>query len=682
MARPGVEVGERALGKTLNGWANGATVVGLAVWTLAVGLAYWAQQRILQADGVNPGTAGFLLAGILAVAASYPLYGRSPLGDDRLGAGADLKTPASAPVRNVRLAALFAVAGLIALALSLYYLIWPKLGWHGFSAWCAALALLTAAATLAWERPRRPGQWRERMPEIAIVLGLTLAAAALRLGALTQIPPDVHGDEAEIALWSRRILSGGVQDPFAAGWSGLPGLSFLPTAASIVAFGDNLYGVRMASAVQGILTVPLLYLVVKKLFDTRVALVAAGLLVFSQWHIHYSRSGLSNIGALVASLLLFYFFLRGLERRRPTDFVLAGFLAGVCLNTYYAARIAPVFLALYATHRALHEKHFLHVYWRGFALAGAGFVAFMSPLIVYYWQEPQAFMLRAQGAFLLSPNSLSHAMAAYGVNSLAQVLAEQARRSLLAFNLLGETSQQFGYRAPLLDQWTGPLFVLGAAVATFRPARASMFFVASWFWLSLVIGSVLTVDAMFSPRMIALVPVPFVFAALAVDLGWRGLAAIGGRNGRALALALLVPLIWLAASANYHNYFAVFPVKMPAGFFTAAGRYLAETNDRYQGYLIGRPSTRVTHETLRFLVPDLDAVQMKDESLPLPPNAVPRDKGIVFIIEPGAPDAEERLRELRAVYPAGHEEEHRRSNGAPGFIAYRVERADLLAALR
>src|SRR5581483_803136 len=100
-------------------------------------------------------------------------------------------------------------------------------------------------------------------------------------------------------------------------------------ALVLTLFGDNLQGLRTGSAIGGTASVVLLYLLVRRLFGVRPALIAAWLLAVAQWHVHYSRDGMTCMQALVATILLLYLVVRAVETRRLTDFVLVGFAAGL-----------------------------------------------------------------------------------------------------------------------------------------------------------------------------------------------------------------------------------------------------------------------------------------------------------------------------------------------------------------
>ena len=126
----------------------------------------------------------------------------------------------------------------------------------------------------------RPG--RDRL-EFLFVVAIVLLAFGLRFFALTDIPADVFGDEASVGNAARRILSGADSNLFGLGLSNPPELSFAWSAVSLQLFGDNLFGLRMASVIEGTLSVPLLYGVTKHLFSTRIAAMAALFLATSTY---------------------------------------------------------------------------------------------------------------------------------------------------------------------------------------------------------------------------------------------------------------------------------------------------------------------------------------------------------------------------------------------------------------
>src|SRR5215216_4004179 len=98
-------------------------------------------------------------------------------------------------------------------------------------------------------------------------------------------------------------------------------LSALLTAQFLNIWGINEWSARLASVIIGILSIPILFFPVRKLFGPHVALIAALLLAVSTWHIFWSQNA-----RFYTSLLLFYSlalitFYFGLERNKPGYFV-------------------------------------------------------------------------------------------------------------------------------------------------------------------------------------------------------------------------------------------------------------------------------------------------------------------------------------------------------------------------
>jgi hypothetical protein len=268
----------------------------------------------------------------------------------------------------------------------------------------------------------------------------------------------------------------------------------------------------------------------------------------------------------------------------------------------------------------------------------------------------------------------------YHVNSLAEVLAIQTQRTLEAFNLRGETSLQYGHPAPLFDPWTGGLLAVGALGILLPFGGHQRVLLALWVWMSLLIGSILTIDALFSPREVVVIPALVLVSALTLEYAWRGMSNVFGRAGTWAFTLPAVALIGLACQANVHDYFDIQIVqRVPAGRFTLLSRYVQATNDRYQAYIIGRADYTFAYDTPRFLVPGADVVNVRDQPLALPLEHIPPDKGVAFFVE-SSDDNGQRLIGIRSTYPYGREETIFERPGHPAFISYLVENSDLIAA--
>jgi 4-amino-4-deoxy-L-arabinose transferase-like glycosyltransferase len=236
------------------------------------------------------------------------------------------------------------------------------------------------------------------------ILLLTLLAFGLRVWQLDVAPPGWRDDELiEALVISQKALVGDIQVYYPDA-SGHEALYHLLAAAMLALFGPNVLGIRLLSAIMGTLTVPLTYILARRLFSTRVALLAAALLAVSFWSLMYSRFGIRHINTPLLMLPAFVAFLKGMEigYQRPRNtigaqparplrpFVLAGFFMGLGFYTYFAARGVPLILLAFCTYIWLFDRQRLRRRWRGVVLMFGLALLLALPLIVTLQRQPEA----------------------------------------------------------------------------------------------------------------------------------------------------------------------------------------------------------------------------------------------------------------------------------------------------
>ncbi|MCU0482424.1 MAG: glycosyltransferase family 39 protein, partial [Anaerolineae bacterium] len=113
-------------------------------------------------------------------------------------------------------------------------------------------------------------------------------------------------------------------------------------------FGWNLVGLRMFSVFLGVANVIALYLLVRELFNRRVAIMAAIALAVLPVHIQFSRIALNNIADPLFGTLTFYFIARGFNRPHQIrgNFAWAGAMLGLTQYFYEGGRFLYPVLTL------------------------------------------------------------------------------------------------------------------------------------------------------------------------------------------------------------------------------------------------------------------------------------------------------------------------------------------------
>jgi hypothetical protein len=482
---------------------------------------------------------------------------------------------------------LFVAALLSYAASAALYLLDGESAWVR-AAWLAGIALLIASQTPWGQTRSQPGRWRRDWRSYGLPALLLLAAAFLRLYRLDELPQDLHGDMASHGLQALALLAGRVDGVVALGWADIPMTGFLPAAAMMRLSGDTgALGLGLASALGGVLSVWGLYVWLHETLGRRVALIGAALLAVSYTHIHFSRIAeyMDPVPFAVWALALLAI---GLRRGQSLPFVLSGLLLAGASMMYYSGRVILVVVALFLLYLLLVDRRLLWANRRGLLWLGLGAVVGMGPMLLLFLLAPAGVLQRSREVWVFNPPVLEHSRHKYGVETVGQIMLEQARRSLLVFNLSIDSSTQFGFPRPLVDTITGPLVALGTAYALAHLRRWAVGLLVIALFTVVVLGSILTDNPPFWPRLIFVLAPAMGLAALAVDRAWDTFTdAFGQEAGRIVAIVVVGGLLYVAL-LNWTQYYQ---------FAASNGRPRA---------LVGRLAATLPPDAAVCIVPDDD----------------------------------------------------------------------------
>jgi mannosyltransferase len=96
--------------------------------------------------------------------------------------------------------------------------------------------------------------------------------------------------------------------------------------------GDSEFVIRCMSAFAGALTVPVVYLLGKRMFGTKVAFISAALLSVNSFHIKYSQEARGYSLVVLLAVVSSLFFVRAIEHRSRNDW--AGYVLTSALAVY------------------------------------------------------------------------------------------------------------------------------------------------------------------------------------------------------------------------------------------------------------------------------------------------------------------------------------------------------------
>ena len=109
-------------------------------------------------------------------------------------------------------------------------------------------------------------------------------------------------------------------------------------------FNYSVFGIRLFSAIFGVLAVWALYLLAKELFNRKVGLCAALVATISPFAIQYSQEARMYTMLVFLILISAYFFVKGLQTKERKCFALWGFFTGLSMLTHY---MGVIFSAVY-----------------------------------------------------------------------------------------------------------------------------------------------------------------------------------------------------------------------------------------------------------------------------------------------------------------------------------------------
>ncbi|HMQ53732.1 MAG TPA: hypothetical protein PKE64_17515 [Anaerolineae bacterium] len=200
----------------------------------------------------------------------------------------------------------------------------------------------------AKEKTTHPPRWTFRF----ILLAVILATVFFRLWRLSELPPGVWWDEAYNAMDSLWMVQSGSPQIYFVGNNGREPMFHYLSGLMMTAFSALPFSFRLTAAFVGILTIPLAFVWIKSLFIDHpdrywLAIIGAGGLSFSMWHVVLSRSGFRAVLIPLFFILMSLLFWLGWRKRSPGHFLLSGIMLGLSQYTYVVARLFPIVFILF-----------------------------------------------------------------------------------------------------------------------------------------------------------------------------------------------------------------------------------------------------------------------------------------------------------------------------------------------
>ncbi len=201
-------------------------------------------------------------------------------------------------------------------------------------------------------------------------------------------------------------------------------------------------------------------------FGARASLLATLFFAISWWHLLYAVSPFSAIFTILFEICVFYFLERGLREGRKAFFWWSGFFMACAVQSYLPGRFVPAMAFLTVVGVLVFNGRRWAFFKANFFPLILTFLAcawFLSPFLVYCWQNPQEFWGRMQQLNMLDEvkrtGNKMLLFYTYGWSSLSFLWSVGSNPAFLKPN------------GPNLDYFAGLLMVVGFILTLFSPNR-------------------------------------------------------------------------------------------------------------------------------------------------------------------------------------------------------------------
>jgi len=517
--------------------------------------------------------------------------------------------------------------------------------------WLAAGLGLLVAFAQPGDRPTDLRGWlRQNRRELLLVAGVTLLGAAFRFYKLGLIPFVVEGDGGRIGQVALSTARGALANPFAT-WESMGAGYLQGIALSMLAFGRSLFALRLLPAIGGSLAVPALYLLGRRLFGPRVALIAAILLATSHSHVHFSRTVAVSYtqGTFLVPLML-YFLLSGLESRSSLRMA----AAAVILAIHFSIYVDSIIFIIYSLVFLIVARVVARPLMRGRGPQVAAFLVVAAimflPQTHYAVSHPDEYMGRFNSDGAVQSGWLADKVAETG-QSAATILGGRVVHAFLSL-FYYPAEDFYGTTKSMMHFMTTALFLMGLAFALWRTRDPHFMLVNGYLFAPAVaIGLTAIPPSADSYRMLTALPAAMLLAGVGLEELVRVLS-LPGPTGARLRVALSGLLLVAISILNLKTYFVDFAGRCRYGgdpqtrFASYLGEYLSLLDRSADVFLLSDEVFQYgTHGSVDFLSGGLEVQNFPNhvEGLRIAP-------GLVVI---AAPPRINELREWIEDHPGG-----------------------------
>lgn len=321
-----------------------------------------------------------------------------------------------------------------------------------------------------------------RYKELLFFLPVFFLGCLLRLYKFTVIPFGLNHDASlnglvAIDLWQKLPQ----YVPYYTGWVGETFYHYW-LVINFIVFGISPTVIKLASITIGIATLPIFYILAKNLQGKKVTLFSLFFLAISGWHITMSKVGWLAILVPLFQSITFILLYKSLKQNKKLYWIGTGISLAITLNTYGAARITPLIVAIVMLFWHIKRKEFFKKSYKNIFYFLIAFLIAIQPLINFVFNNWNVYSDRA--------NFLSVANKIRETNSFNPIFDNiQISVGMLHYRANGD---DFFVNEPLLEKIPGYIFIVGFIYTLLTIKKIESFMITSWLLIGFLPGLLTT----------------------------------------------------------------------------------------------------------------------------------------------------------------------------------------------
>jgi len=373
---------------------------------------------------------------------------------------------------------------------------------------------------------------------------------------LMEVPPGILGDEI-LSLRMGKKLSEGAIYPIILEedlYNGMCLSYYLLIAIAGKIFGFNFVVAKWLTIIVSAIEVVFVYLLIKDIFNRRVAVMASILLPLFFMQIFYSRIVLQWGWVPAFATAAYYFFFKGLKDSRPLFFIISGIILSINLGFYSAAKASPIPPFLFILLLLKDKRKYILNNWQGIVLMLLALFLTFLPIIDYMIHFPDKYFKRMEYVSLLNrfPSNFSdwQTLVHHIIMNIQMFFTEAANGH--CHNI---PSQNF------LDGFSSFLLIVGVGYLLITIKQEASLFIILWLFFGLLPGflSRLGPEDPYPARTVLSIPAIIITLSLGIESIIINIENLNKKIFKFVIPFIIVYIVLWFGFYNLYNYFVVFP---------------------------------------------------------------------------------------------------------------------------